>query len=90
MTNAIKKLIKSAGAVICPHCNGEGEYESFCGHYMTTSCHSCCGNGIVKSLKKLKKRKTCSICNGKGGPGCCENRGYQEWEIFEPFVSKKA
>jgi hypothetical protein len=43
----------------------------------------CDGQGIIKSLNTQKHRKTCVICGGKGGPGCCDNRGYQEWESYE-------
>lgn len=88
MTSAIKKLIESTGAVICPHCNGEGEYESFCGHYTTEYCRMCGGNGVVKSLKKIKVRKDCVICNGRGCLGGCNHKGYREWETFEPLLDK--
>lgn len=83
MTNAIKQLIKSSGALVCPSCDGEGEVGYFCGHETTTTCYRCAGKGVIKSLNKQKHRKTCSICQGRGGKGCCENRGFQEWESYE-------
>lgn len=46
-------------------------------------CYDCGGKGIIKSLKKQKHRKECSICNGSGGIGCCNSRGYHEWESYE-------
>lgn len=73
-------MIESTGAIICPRCNGEGEVGY--GH-TTEHCYTCNSDGVVKSLKKIKRLKTCTICNGKGGKGCCENKGYQEWETFE-------
>jgi DnaJ-class molecular chaperone len=86
MTSAIKNLIEKANnLLICPSCRGEGEVDYFCGHYTTTSCEMCAGNGIIKSLKKQKHQEVCIICRGKGGPGCCDNRGFQEWESYELF-----
>lgn len=88
MTKTIKQLIESTGAIVCPTCNGEGEYGSFCGHETTETCCMCCGRGVVKSLKKVKLRKDCIICNGKGCLGGCNHKGYHEWDIFEPLVKK--
>jgi len=86
MTNAIIKLIESTGALICPTCDGEGEVGYFCGHDSTTTCYNCEGNGVVKSLKKQKHKKKCSICNGRGaksGCGGCGDKGFHEWESYE-------
>lgn len=83
MTPAIKKVIKSSGLLVCPACLGDGSLGYFCGHYTTTQCRMCEGNGIVKSLKKQKHKKTCVICSGKGGVGCCKNKGFHEWESYE-------
>jgi len=83
MTSAIKRLIESTGAIICPRCNEEGEFGY---GYSTEHCYMCNSNGVVKSLKKVKHRKTCKICHGNGGKGCCEYRGYHEWETFELIV----
>lgn len=84
MTSAIKKLILSQGLLICPACNGEGEFDYFCGHETTTDCYMCAGNGVVRSLKKQKHRKTCTICNGReSGCGGCKNKGFHEWESYE-------
>ncbi len=87
MTSEIRKFIESHGAVICPTCKGEGEYDIFAGHYYSETCSNCQGKGIVKSLKKQKHRKKCSICNGRGGVGCCDKKGYLEWETFEIYKS---
>jgi hypothetical protein len=57
----------------------------FCGHETTTTCCMCNDHGVIRSTKKQKHRKTCLICKGRGGPGCCENRGFQEWESYELF-----
>lgn len=84
MTNAIKKLINANGLLICPSCNGDGENDSFCGHYTTEDCYMCKGNGIIKSLNKQKHKKPCAICDGReGGCGGCGNKGFYEWESFE-------
>ena len=86
MTPAIKKLISSQGMMICPSCGGEGEYESFCGHYTTESCRWCGGQGVIRSSNKQKQSKNCVICNGrKGGCGGCNNhpKGLVEWETYE-------
>lgn len=84
MTPEIKKAIESQGFLICPTCNGEGEYDTFCGHYTTETCSSCRGKGMVRSLKKQKQKKTCVICNGReGGCGGCDYKGFYEWETFE-------
>lgn len=85
MTTIIEKLIKSQGLLICPSCDGEGEYETFCGHYTTESCIWCAGRGIVKSLNKQKHRKPCVICQGKGCLGGCNHCGYHEWETYELY-----
>lgn len=83
MTRAIKELLESKGIIICPKCDGEGDFSSFCGHETTESCRWCAGKGIVKSLKIQINRKGCIICRGKGCLGGCEWRGYQEWESYE-------
>jgi hypothetical protein len=83
MTNAIKQVIANSGLLICPTCNGEGEIGYFCGHETTSTCYDCQGNGIVKSLNKQKQRYSCRICNGRGGPGCCDNKGFREFETWE-------
>ena len=88
MTQEIKKFIESQGLLICPSCSGEGEYDSFCGHYVSESCSSCMGKGIIRSLNKQKQQKKCVICNGrKGGCGGCNfhANGLIEWETFEPY-----
>ena len=43
----------------------------------------CDSEGVVKSLNKQKHKKTCSICSGRGGLGCCDKKGFYEWESFE-------
>jgi len=49
MTSAIKNLIEEANKLlVCPSCRGQGEVEYFCGHYTTTSCSMCAGNGFIK------------------------------------------
>ena len=83
MTSIIKNLIKANNLLICPSCEGEGEVEYFCGHYTTASCSMCAGNGIIKSLNKQKHKKVCNICQGRGGLGCCDKKGFQEWESYE-------
>lgn len=83
MTSAIKEFIKSQNLLVCPACEGEGEIGYFCGHETTTNCYHCGGNGIIRSLKKVKQRKKCSICQGRGGRGCCEGKGYHEWDSYE-------
>ena len=83
MTDSIRKLIESNGLLMCPSCDGEGEVGYFCGHETTENCYMCGGQGIIRSLKKKRHRKTCSICRGEGGPGCCDNKGFQEWESYE-------
>jgi DnaJ-class molecular chaperone len=85
MTNEIKKFIESHGLLICPQCEGEGEVGYFCGHDSTQNCSACGGKGIIKSLNKQLHRKTCVVCRGRGGIGCCDERGYQEWESFEIY-----
>jgi DnaJ-class molecular chaperone len=83
MTSAIKNLIKTNNLLICPSCKGQGEVEYFCGHYTTTSCSMCTGNGIIKSLNIQKNKKVCDICLGRGGLVCCKNKGFYEWESYE-------
>jgi len=83
MTRFIKDFIKSQNLLVCPSCDGEGEVGYFCGHESTTNCYHCDGNGMIRSLKKVKQRKECRICEGKGGLGCCDNKGYHEWESYE-------
>jgi hypothetical protein len=83
MTSTIKSIVESAGFLICPHCEGNGEIGYFCGHESYTNCYMCAGEGVVKSLNKQKHRKTCSICSGRGGLGCCDKKGFREWETFE-------
>jgi DnaJ-class molecular chaperone len=83
MTATCKKIIESAGFFICPFCKGEGEIGYFCGHESSTNCYMCGGKGVIKSLKKQKNKKTCDICGGRGGLGCCDNKGFHEWESFE-------
>lgn len=76
MTAAIKKLIESNKLLICPNCEGEGE---FC----RSICRWCEGQGIVKSLDRQTHKKNCVICGGKGCAGGCEWKGYREWESYE-------
>jgi DnaJ-class molecular chaperone len=83
MTRFIKDFIKSQNLLVCLACDGEGEVGYFCGHDITTKCYHCDGNGIIRSLKKEKHRRECSICKGKGGLGCCDNKGYLKWESYE-------
>jgi DnaJ-class molecular chaperone len=83
MTKAIEKIIESSELLICPNCAGTGEIPSWCGHEVSEMCYMCEGAGVVKSLDKQKHRKTCMICGGRGGPGCCDNKGYIEWESYE-------
>lgn len=86
MTREIKELIKSQGLLICPSCNGEGEFSSFCGHETTESCYDCGGKGIIRSLKKQKHQKDCIICQARiGGCGGCNfhPKGLIEWESYE-------
>lgn len=71
------------GLLLCPECLGEGEVNYFCGHETTTTCHSCAGHGVVKSLNKQTHKKVCIVCQGKKGPGCCNNRGFHAWESYE-------
>ena len=83
MTDTIKSFIQSNGLLICPSCDGEGEIGYFCGHESYSTCYHCAGHGIIRSLNKVKQRKDCIICQGKGCLGGCNNRGYQEWESYE-------
>jgi hypothetical protein len=83
MTPTIKSIVEKAGFLFCPSCEGSGEVTYFCGHDVTSDCAWCAGHGIIKSLNKQKHRKTCSICSGRGGLGCCDKRGFQEWESYE-------
>jgi len=85
MTDAVRSIIKASGLLICPSCDGEGETGYFCGHETTTTCYMCAGNGVIRSTQKQRHRKTCSICGGRGGPGCCNNKGFHEWESYELF-----
>lgn len=84
MTPTIKKIIKDSGFIICPHCYGEGDIDSFCGHYTTVNCYMCGGHGVVKSLTLQKHTKPCNICKGKGCGGC-NDKGFHEWESYECF-----
>jgi hypothetical protein len=83
MTLTIKSIVESAGFLICPYCEGNGEIGYFCGHESSTNCYMCAGEGVVKSLNKQKHKKTCTICSGRGGLGCCNKKGFREWETFE-------
>jgi DnaJ-class molecular chaperone len=83
MTTSIKNILLSRGFLICPSCDGEGEVDYFCGHESSSTCYDCAGHGVILSLKKVKQRKDCTICKGKGGLGCCNHKGYQEWESYE-------
>lgn len=86
MTPKIRQFLESQGNIICPNCNGEGEYETFCGHYTSETCYMCQGAGMVRSLNKQKHSKKCIICHGrKGGCGGCNNhpKGLIEWESYE-------
>lgn len=85
MTKEIKNFIESQGLLICPTCEGEGEYETFCGHYTSETCSNCQGKGIIRSLNKQTHKKECRICNGRGGLGCCDHKGFHEWESFEIY-----
>jgi DnaJ-class molecular chaperone len=88
MTSEIKEFIKSQGLLICPTCNGEGDYDTFCGHYTSETCSSCLGSGIIRSLNKQKYSKICIICQGRdGGCGGCNfhPQGLIEWETFEIY-----
>jgi DnaJ-class molecular chaperone len=92
MTDTIKKIIKSSGAIICPYCEGEGEIGDFCGHESTRSCYMCAGRGVVKSLKKQRHTKSCIICNGRGavsGCGGCDDKGFHEWKSYELWKKSK-
>ena len=82
MTPEIRRIVKNAGYLICPSCDGEGEVGYFCGHETTTTCHWCGGKGAVRSLVKQKNREPCRICDGRGGLGCCGHKGYIEWESY--------
>jgi|AntRauTorcE11898_2_1112593.scaffolds.fasta_scaffold01566_1 hypothetical protein len=83
MTPKQKEILENQGFIICPNCMGSGEFTAFCGHDIEVACNWCDGDGIVNSLNKQRHTATCNICSGRGGPGCCDNRGYQEWETFE-------
>lgn len=85
MTAAIREIIQSAGFLLCPGCDGNGEVGYFCGHSTTETCYKCAGHGVVRSLEKQKHRKPCRICSGRGGLGCCDHKGYHEWESYELF-----
>jgi len=85
VTPTIKKIIKSNGLLICPSCDGEGEIGHFCGHETTEDCYMCDGQGVVRSLKKQKHRRICLICGGRGGLGCCDHKGFHEWESYKLF-----
>lgn len=87
--NMIEKIVRASGFLFCPDCNGTGENDYFCGHTVTTDCMMCGGHGVIKSLKKQKHRKQCSICSGRGGLGCCDKKGYYEWESYELIDSKQ-
>lgn len=89
MTAAIRQIIEASGHKFCPNCYGSGEVDSFCGHTVTKDCQMCAGHGVVKSLRKRKHKKICSICSGRGGIGCCNKKGYHEWESFELFEPPK-
>ena len=86
MTETIKKLILSQGLLICPICKGDGEVGYFCGHETTVDCYHCDSRGIIRSLNKQKHTKQCIICKGGGGLGCCDNKGFQEWESYELYT----
>ena len=88
MTKSIKSFVESFNFLICPSCLGDGEYESFCGHYTTKTCIDCGGHGIIRSLNKQKQNKKCCICKGRdGGCGGCNfnSKGLIEWESYEIF-----
>jgi len=89
MTDTIIQIIKNAGLIVCPGCDGSGEIDTFCGHYSLEVCYMCDGHGVIKSLKKQKHRKTCFICNGNGGIGCCNDKGFHEWESYELYDNNK-
>lgn len=50
MTKTIIAILKSKGFSICPFCSGEGEVSYFCGHYTTTECRNCKGQGVEKQI----------------------------------------
>ena len=85
MTSAIQQIVKASGFLFCPNCNGSGEVTYFCGHNVDEDCVWCAGHGIIKSLKKQKHQKKCFICSGRGGIGCCDKKGFHEWESYELF-----
>jgi DnaJ-class molecular chaperone len=88
MTSETKKFIQSQGLLVCPTCDGEGEYDSFCGHYTSETCSDCQGKGIIRSLTKQIHSKVCIICHGReGGCGGCNFHpsGLIEWESFEIY-----
>ena len=87
MTATQEKIIKDQGFLPCPNCEGSGEITSFCGHEVVEGCCMCAGHGVVRSLQREKHKKPCGICEGQGGPGCCENKGFHEWESFELVTS---
>jgi hypothetical protein len=83
MTPTIKSIVESAGFLFCPSCKGSGTVTIFCGHDVDIDCAWCSGHGLVKSLNKQKHRTPCTICDGRGGLGCCNKKGYHDWESFE-------
>lgn len=89
MNKIIQKIVEESGMLICPACEGEGEVDYWCGHDSTTACIMCAGKGVVRSLKKQKHIKVCHICKGRGGPGCCKNKGFHEWESYRLYVDRK-
>jgi DnaJ-class molecular chaperone len=88
MTQEIRDFLKQHGALVCPTCDGEGEYNTFSGHYHSNNCSSCSGKGLVKSLNSQKHQKQCDICKGReGGCGGCNKhpKGLIEWESYEIY-----
>lgn len=88
MTNEIKEFIRLHGALTCPSCEGEGENETFSGHYHSENCWMCAGKGLIRSLKLQQNHKPCDICKEKAGGcgGCNFNpKGRHEWESWEIY-----
>jgi len=54
MNRAIETLKKDFNLPIevCPHCDGEGEITTFCGHDVQEICSNCKGKGYIKEEEK--------------------------------------
>jgi DnaJ-class molecular chaperone len=88
MTKEIRDFLKRYGALECPACDGNGEYDVFSGHHHSETCSECAGKGLVKSLNRQQNQKKCVICNGRArGCGGCDHhpKGMIEWGSYEIF-----